>query len=152
MQADLLGELAASGIGEVLALDVQDARRDLEQVLPDGVAVLAHQHHGAVGEHRHDGDRRHVVDDLAFGLVAVGHPHGVHAHGGEAVVHDSGIQRLEPGHSVLPDDVDLDLDRVPQLGSGRFVQLDRQAPEQLAVPLASGDHEPREQRVRSVGP
>src|SRR4051812_9497121 len=69
--SDLLGELALAGVERLLALLVELAGGQLEQVgdadrlarLADQVQVLV-----VVGD---DGDRAHVADDLALGLAAV---------------------------------------------------------------------------------
>src|SRR3954453_4368944 len=69
--ADLLRELALGGVERRLALDVELARRQLEQVGgADGLARLAHEVDAlaVVGD---DGDRALVPHDLARDLLAV---------------------------------------------------------------------------------
>src|SRR5512132_1401059 len=69
--ADLLRQLALGGLQRLLALDVELAGRDLQQVgLADGLARLAHEPErpAVVAD---DADRAGVADDLARRLLAV---------------------------------------------------------------------------------
>ena len=69
--ADLLGELALGGLQRVLALLVELAGRDLEQVGDaDGLARLADEPELVAVEHD-DADGAGVVDELADRLLAV---------------------------------------------------------------------------------
>ena len=72
--ADLLGQFALRGLERRLALHVEPARRDLEEVrIADDLARLTHEEEVAavVGD---DADRTLVADDLALDLLAVGIP------------------------------------------------------------------------------
>ena len=70
--ADLLGQLALRGLQRRLALHVEPARRDLEEVgIVGDLARLAHEEEvgAVVGD---DADGALVADDLALDLLAVG--------------------------------------------------------------------------------
>ena len=70
--ADLLGELALGGLQRVLALVVELAGRDLEQVRDaDGLAGLADEPELVVVVEDDDADGARVADELALDLLAV---------------------------------------------------------------------------------
>jgi len=77
--AGLLLQLAPGGRERVLA-GVDLARRDLDHVAPERIAVLALHHELArFGERDHRNGSR-VFDEFALGGFPVGQPHGVAAH------------------------------------------------------------------------
>src|SRR3954451_25399701 len=77
--ADLLGELALGGVERRLALDVELARRQLEQVGgADRLARLAHEE-DALAVVRDDADRAAVPHDLASDLLPVPVPERLRA-------------------------------------------------------------------------
>src|SRR3954447_23495410 len=98
--ADLLGELALRGVERRLALDVELARRQLEQVgRADRLARLAHEV-DALAVVRHDPDRALVAHDLARDLLPVLVSEGLRAHREDlALVLRLAVDRLEArGH------------------------------------------------------
>src|SRR5829696_7411557 len=72
----LLGFAGGAGLGRLAAVEL--AGRDLEEPAAGGVAVLAHQQHGAVFEQRHHGGGAPVMDQLHVHLLAIGQAHAVH--------------------------------------------------------------------------
>ena len=62
--AGLLEELARGGAEGVLAADVEDAGRDLDDHLADRRTELPHEQHVVVGRHREHGGGVEATDDL----------------------------------------------------------------------------------------
>jgi hypothetical protein len=74
-----LQQLAPGGRQVILAR-LELAGRNLDEVAPERIAVLALEHHPAIVEQRDDRHRAGVADVLAHRFAAVGQPHAVAVH------------------------------------------------------------------------